>query len=56
MSIQRLLELHDLACDVARAGIRAQYPDADDQEVERRLRQRIARWHGVTVPEPEFQR
>ena len=35
------LGLHELACDVARAGIRAQHPDADDEEVERLLRHRI---------------
>jgi hypothetical protein len=49
------LELHELACDVARAGIRTQFPDADDQEVERRLRGRIALAHGITVPETERQ-
>ena len=36
------LRLHELACDVARAGIRARHPDADDVEVERLLRARIA--------------
>ena len=35
------LGLHELACDVAREGIRAQHPDADDAEVERQLRQRL---------------
>ena len=35
------LELHELACDVARAGIRRQFPHADEAEVERRLRQRL---------------
>ena len=35
------LELHELACDVARAGIRRQFPAADQAEVERRLRERI---------------
>jgi hypothetical protein len=35
------LELHDLACDLARAGIRRRYPGADDAEVERQLRARI---------------
>ncbi len=35
------LELHALACDVARAGIRARHPDADDAEVERLLHARI---------------
>jgi hypothetical protein len=35
------LDLHELACDVARAGIRSHHPGADDAEVERRLRQRL---------------
>ena len=36
------LGLHELACDMARAGIRQRYPGADDSEIERRLRERIA--------------
>jgi hypothetical protein len=35
------LRLHELACDVARAGIRVRHPDADAAEVERLLRGRI---------------
>jgi type II secretory pathway predicted ATPase ExeA len=35
------LRLHELACDIAREGIRYQHPDADEAEVERLLRQRI---------------
>lgn len=35
------LELHELACDVARAGIRHQHPEADEAEVERQLRRRL---------------
>jgi hypothetical protein len=35
------LELHELSCDICRAGIGRQYPDADEVEVERRLRDRI---------------
>jgi len=35
------LNLHELSCDVAREGIRAQHPEADNAEVERRLRQRL---------------
>lgn len=35
------LDLHALSCDLAREGIRQQYPHAGEQEVERRLRQRI---------------
>jgi hypothetical protein len=40
------LRLHDLACEIARAGIRMRHPDADDTEVERELRLRIALGHG----------
>ena len=36
------LALHELACDVAREGIRTRHPDADDAEIERQLRSRIA--------------
>lgn len=35
------LDLHELACDVAREGIRRQFAGADAAEVERRLRQRL---------------
>jgi hypothetical protein len=35
------LDLHELSCDVAREGIRAQHPDADEKEVERQLRHRL---------------
>ena len=35
------LDLHEFACDVARAGIRRQFPEADVEEVERHLRRRI---------------
>ena len=35
------LELHELACDMARAGIRHQFPHADQAEIERHLRQRL---------------
>jgi hypothetical protein len=35
------LDLHELACDVAREGIRQQHPAADQKEVERLLRRRI---------------
>ncbi len=35
------LELHELACDVAREGIRHQHPNADAREVDRLLRQRL---------------
>jgi len=41
---QRLLialRLHELACEMARLGIRRQHPEADDIEVERLLRARL---------------
>jgi hypothetical protein len=35
------LDLHELSCDVAREGIRAQHPDADADKVEHLLRRRM---------------
>jgi hypothetical protein len=35
------LELHELACDLAREGIRRQFAGATDEEVESQLRRRI---------------
>ena len=35
------LELHELSCEIAREGIRRQYPQADAAEVERHLHRRI---------------
>jgi hypothetical protein len=35
------LDLHELACEVARAGIRRHHPGATDVEVECLLRQRL---------------
>lgn len=35
------LDLHALSCDVAREGIRRQFPAANDEEVDRRLRERL---------------
>jgi len=35
------LRLHDLACEMARVGIRRQHPSATPQEVEALLRQRL---------------
>jgi hypothetical protein len=48
------LNLHELACDVAREGIRHLYPDADEAEVEERLRQRIAAGRGMECREQGF--
>ncbi len=36
------LALHELSCEVARDGIRAQHPEAKSDEVEQLLRERIA--------------
>ncbi len=36
------LDLHELSCNVAREGIRYQNPAADEAEVGRLLRERIA--------------
>jgi hypothetical protein len=35
------LDLHELSCEIAREGIRRQYPTADAAEVERLLRRRL---------------
>jgi hypothetical protein len=35
------MELHELACDLARAGIRRQHPEANEAEVNRLLRGRL---------------
>jgi hypothetical protein len=35
------LDLHEMACDIAREGIRRQDPQADAAEVERLLRHRL---------------
>ncbi len=35
------LRLHELACNMAREGIRDQYPAATEEEVEQHLRRRI---------------
>ena len=35
------LDLHGLACDVAREGIRRQSPQADPETIERLLRRRL---------------
>ncbi len=35
------LNLHKLSCDVAREGIRHQYPGASEAEIDQRLRERM---------------
>jgi hypothetical protein len=35
------LDLHTLSCEVAREGIRHQFPHADEAEVDRQLRRRL---------------
>lgn len=39
--LQIALRLHELSCEVARDGIRAQNPDLDADGVENKLRERI---------------
>lgn len=39
------LRLHELSCEVAREGIRHQYPNAGPEEVERLLRRRLQLAH-----------
>lgn len=36
------LDLHAFSCDVAREGIRQQFPQADEDEIDLKLRRRIA--------------
>lgn len=36
------LNLHELSCEIARDGIRDQYPGASAAEVEEKLRERLA--------------
>jgi hypothetical protein len=40
--LQIALDLHELSCQIARDGIRDQFPRASTAEVEQKLRQRIA--------------
>ena len=35
------LDLHELACDVAREGVRQQHPGAGEREVDRLLQERL---------------
>lgn len=35
------LDLHEMSCEIAREGIRRQYPSAGPAEVERRLHHRL---------------
>jgi hypothetical protein len=39
--LQIALELHALACDLAREGIRHQFPLASEAEVDQQLRRRL---------------
>lgn len=50
--IEIALRLHELASEMARTGIRAQHPEADEQEVERLLaeRRRLAYQRDCTAP------
>jgi len=40
-------DLRELACEIARAGIRHQYPDAPETEINERLRERLRLAHGL---------
>jgi hypothetical protein len=40
--LQIALDVHELSCQIARDGIRDQFPHATPAEVEQKLRQRIA--------------
>ncbi len=35
------LGLHEMSCEISREGIRHQFPEADEAEVERRLHHRL---------------
>jgi hypothetical protein len=35
------LRLHEMSCDMARLGIRRQFPAAGEEEIEHRLRERM---------------
>jgi type II secretory pathway predicted ATPase ExeA len=39
--LQIALDLHEFACNITREGIRRQFPNATEQEVEQHLRHRI---------------
>jgi hypothetical protein len=39
--LKTALDLHELACNVSREGIRHQFPGATEAEVERQLRKRL---------------
>jgi hypothetical protein len=45
------LDLHEFACNVARDGIRHQFPDATPEEVERHLRRRIELHRSLAYPD-----
>lgn len=42
------LRLHEMSCEISRAGIRSQFPEADENEVERRLHERLRLAHQGT--------
>jgi hypothetical protein len=48
------LDLHEFACNVTRAGIRHQHPDATPEEVERHLRRRIELGRELELREAEM--
>jgi hypothetical protein len=40
--LQIALGLHELSCEITRAGIRDQFPNATPDQIEQKLRERIA--------------
>jgi hypothetical protein len=42
------LEMRQMACEVLRAGIRAQHPDFSGERIERELARRVMMAHGTT--------
>jgi|GEM_PF-632010 len=45
------LDLHEFACQVAREGIRHQFPQASPEEVEEHLRRRLRLAHQLRRPQ-----
>lgn len=43
--VQVALNLHEMACEMARVGIRRQHPEADEAEVNQLLRNRLLLAH-----------
>jgi Rv0078B-related antitoxin len=48
------LRLHEMSCEIAREGIRAQYPRATADEVEKKLHDRLRLAHGLSACHPKL--